>query len=89
MLGYHGCSAETAEKVLKGEKFEISRNPYDWLGEGIYFWEANPRAVFQEGVEAFDGSKFMAKTHVQIAVLDQKQSIRGVFRVPDDDLIPA
>jgi len=31
-----------AEKVLAGEDFKKSTNAYDWLGHGIYFWEANP-----------------------------------------------
>lgn len=43
ILGYHGCDAVTAERVLAGEPFIPSTNDYDWLGHGIYFWEANPR----------------------------------------------
>ena len=31
-----------AEKLLAGETFKPSQNDYDWLGPGIYFWEANP-----------------------------------------------
>ncbi len=42
MLGYHGCSSEVADKVLAGENFKPSKNDFDWLGEGAYFWEANP-----------------------------------------------
>lgn len=42
VLGYHGCSAETAEKLLNNEPFIESDNEYDWLGSGVYFWEANP-----------------------------------------------
>jgi hypothetical protein len=29
--------------VLSGQPFKPSNNSYDWLGPGIYFWEANPR----------------------------------------------
>jgi hypothetical protein len=29
--------------MLDGERFTPSTNDYDWLGHGIYFWEANPR----------------------------------------------
>lgn len=43
VLGYHGCSSAVAEKVLSGENFKPSKNDFDWLGEGAYFWEANPR----------------------------------------------
>ena len=43
MLGYHGCDAAIAEKLIAGEPFLPSDNAYDWLGPGAYFWEANPR----------------------------------------------
>ena len=36
---YHGCSAEVGERILDGEPMEPSRRDYDWLGEGVYFWE--------------------------------------------------
>ncbi len=43
VLGYHGCDAAVAKKIVAGAKFRPSKNLYDWLGAGIYFWEANPR----------------------------------------------
>ncbi|HAO41305.1 MULTISPECIES: hypothetical protein [unclassified Afipia] len=43
VLGYHGCDRAVAERILAGqEAFQPSENDYDWLGSGIYFWEANP-----------------------------------------------
>ena len=46
VLGYHGCTAEFAEAILRGElplsQWQPSANPYDWLGRGIYFWEYAP-----------------------------------------------
>ncbi len=42
ILGYHGCDRAVAEKVLSGVDFKPSQNDFDWLGPGIYFWEANP-----------------------------------------------
>lgn len=39
VIAYHGCDAETAERLLRGDPFKESQNDYDWLGEGIYFWE--------------------------------------------------
>ena len=42
VLGYHGCDSAVAEKLLAGSAFQKSQNDYDWLGPGIYFWEANP-----------------------------------------------
>ena len=39
-LGFHGCSRATYEKVIyKREHLKRSANSYDWLGNGIYFWE--------------------------------------------------
>jgi hypothetical protein len=42
VLGYHGCDAAVAERLLRNEPFLQSENTYDWLGSGVYFWEANP-----------------------------------------------
>jgi len=42
VLGYHGCERETGEKLLQNKPFRPSENTYDWLGSGVYFWEANP-----------------------------------------------
>jgi hypothetical protein len=42
VLGYHGCDSDVAEKLIDGAAFKKSNNDYDWLGPGIYFWEANP-----------------------------------------------
>lgn len=42
LLAYHGCEQAVGEKLLDGEPFVPSKNSYDWLGPGIYFWETNP-----------------------------------------------
>jgi hypothetical protein len=43
VLGYHGCDKIVAQALLNGEvQFTPSQNEWDWLGSGIYFWEANP-----------------------------------------------
>jgi hypothetical protein len=42
VLGYHGCDEAVAEKLVAGDSFLHSHNEYDWLGDGTYFWEANP-----------------------------------------------
>jgi hypothetical protein len=43
VLAYHGCDQAVAERLIAGARFVTSENDYDWLGSGIYFWEANPR----------------------------------------------
>jgi hypothetical protein len=42
IIGYHGCHADVAERLLRGEPFHLSQNDYDWLGSGAYFWEYAP-----------------------------------------------
>ena len=43
VLGYHGCDKALAHRVVAGEvKLQPSRNDYDWLGHGLYFWEDSP-----------------------------------------------
>src|SRR5262249_32997777 len=43
VTGYHGCDRVVADKVLAGTaRLNPSRNAYDWLGQGIYFWEHGP-----------------------------------------------
>lgn len=40
VLGFHGCRKEVYEKVLYSDQpLTPSTNKYDWLGNGIYFWE--------------------------------------------------
>ena len=51
LLGYHGCSRAVADRVLAGEAFEPSREDYDWLGPGAYFWENDPRRALEWAVE--------------------------------------
>lgn len=43
IIGFHGCDLEIRDKIIstKGEILKISKNEYDWLGQGIYFWEGN------------------------------------------------
>jgi len=52
ILGYHGCDRKEGEKRLAGAPFRASTNDYDWLGEGIYFWEANPVRGIEFATEA-------------------------------------
>lgn len=46
VLGYHGCDEALAASLLAGETpvedWQPSRNSYDWLGHGVYFWEHAP-----------------------------------------------
>ena len=42
VIGFHGCDAETCHSLLNSPaKIVYSDKPYDWLGNGMYFWENN------------------------------------------------
>lgn len=48
VLAYHGCDRTLAEKVISGKTdLKVSKNDYDWLGEGAYFWENSPRRALR------------------------------------------
>jgi hypothetical protein len=40
-IGYHGTNSDAAERILS-TRFDISRNEYDWLGDGAYFFQDAP-----------------------------------------------
>ena len=71
VLGYHGCDESVGEQLLRNHDFRPSRNDYDWLGEGIYFWEANPLRGLQFAQEvAAREPKRIKKPFVVGAILD-------------------
>ena len=48
VFGYHGCEASVADHaILSGKHLVPSENDYDWLGEGIYFWEHGPERAME------------------------------------------
>ncbi len=52
VFGFHVCESTLAEKlVAKRTNLHKSNNPYDWLGEGMYFWENSPDRAKMYGEE--------------------------------------
>lgn len=48
VLGFHGCDATVAERLLSGEaKIIQSERAYDWLGPGAYFWESDKQRALE------------------------------------------
>lgn len=48
--GYHGTLRRHAEAILENG-FELSQNPWDWLGDGVYFWQDAPHRAGTWGDE--------------------------------------
>jgi len=57
IVGYHGCPRSFADAVLLGKApiadWQKSQNSYDWLGEGIYFWEHSPARALRWATDRF------------------------------------
>ena len=48
VLGFHSCDRTVGERVLSGEeRLKPSKNEYDWLGHGSYFWENSPARAME------------------------------------------
>jgi len=42
IIGFHGCDKTLRNKIINGTALlKASTNDYDWLGNGMYFWENN------------------------------------------------
>ena len=51
IIAFHGCDMNIFEDVvLKQNPLSASKNSYDWLGNGMYFWESS-RQRAQEWAE--------------------------------------
>lgn len=47
-IGYHGCDADLAKRIVCREDSLLpSENNYDWLGNGIYFWEGSAQRAYE------------------------------------------
>lgn len=48
IIGFHGCDADVCKEILNNpDNIRITKNPYDWLGHGMYFWENNYERAWQ------------------------------------------
>ena len=50
VIGYHGTSIPAANRILN-EGFQISENRYDWLGDGVYFFQEAPQRAWDWALE--------------------------------------
>lgn len=53
IYGFHGLDKDIAYQILNNKSdFKSSHNDYDWLGDGVYFWENNYERAKQYAVES-------------------------------------
>ncbi len=72
VLGFHGTDAATVKRLARDprERFDPSKNDYDWLGPGIYFWENDPVRALQFAKEAMKRKGIRKKAAVIGAIID-------------------
>ncbi|WP_010249297.1 hypothetical protein [Acetivibrio cellulolyticus] len=52
IIGFHGCDKSIYNQVIKENlRLNPSENDYDWLGNGIYFWENNLVRAYEFALE--------------------------------------
>lgn len=55
VLAYHGCDITTRDRLVRGEiEPRISSNQYDWLGDGMYFFEGDPSRALKLAQNSHD-----------------------------------
>ncbi|HJT35569.1 MAG TPA: hypothetical protein VJ783_26310 [Pirellulales bacterium] len=80
VVGYHGCELKLADGLLTGKiplaDWNKSENAYDWLGEGIYFWEHSPTRALRWATERFKRRAALIGAVIQLGtcfdLLDEK-----------------
>lgn len=80
VVGYHGCERKLADGLLTGKlpiaEWNKSDNAFDWLGEGIYFWEHSPTRAFRWATERFGRRAAVIGAVIQLGtcfdLLDEK-----------------
>lgn len=72
VLAFHGCDKSTYDNILvRHENMYISMNDYDWLGNGMYFWEQNLERAWQWAESAAKNPKSNINTPAVIgAIID-------------------
>lgn len=73
ILGFHGCDIKIQKNVISSSEniLKASKNDYDWLGHGIYFWENSPARALDFANEAAKRNENNIKTPAVLgAVID-------------------
>lgn len=72
VIGFHGCDQSVVDMVVTGkEGLVASTNDYDWLGNGIYFWENNERRAMEWAVQFSKRENSKIKTPAVVgAIID-------------------
>ena len=93
VFGFHVCDRKVRDRLLLTQNnFKFSQNDYDWLGEGVYFFESDPiRAdMFGEAVLAQPGlSQGEIKEPVVLGAIIELAHCLDLTTMADRELLKA
>lgn len=79
VVGFHGTRRLTALQIVSGESgFKPSKNAYDWLGHGVYFWEYAPQQAWD-----WARQRYKDESDDEIAVLGSMIRLGNCFDLLD------
>lgn len=86
-IGYHGTRLEFARKIIDGDFFP-SKNDWEWLGRGVYFWQDAPhraRAWAREWHtrKGYDGPIAVVAARIRLAAFVDLLDQEGMDLVKD------
>lgn len=65
VTGYHGTSREAALVVLR-DGFRVSRNAYDWLGDGVYFFQDAPNRAREWAAQRYGDEGVVIRSVIRL-----------------------
>ena len=65
VVGYHGTSRAAAEAILD-EGFKASSNRFDWLGDGVYFFQDQPSRAQQWAEERYGSDGVVLEAEIDL-----------------------
>jgi hypothetical protein len=63
--GYHGTCASAADSILRNG-FKLSQNEYDWLGDGIYFFQDAPERAWEWAQHRWPSEPAVLKSRLRL-----------------------
>jgi hypothetical protein len=70
VIGYHGCDRRFAQELIAGRvdiaDWLASEKDYDWLGQGVYFWEHAPGRAWQWAEEHHPGAEAVVAVEIRL-----------------------
>lgn len=88
ILGFHGCDESVRNDIVtRKTPFKPSNNAYDWLGNGMYFWENNIKRAHDWAVNSMKNPQNSRQKITNPSVLGAVISLGHCLDLLDSDFI--